>query len=162
MELQASFKLKIFQKYIGKKVWLENLLNVPVYKKNQVFKLTGVKEDAIQLYNPSDYSTSWYTIKDTRQSQFNFRLLLKPLTQLTPQIQETAKTLPAPPFIVQYYIDLGFDLPIFFKPGHQGNQRNAYELNLATYQTEDEILAGMHIPCPMVNPTGEPFYATAS
>ncbi|WP_295652221.1 hypothetical protein [uncultured Mucilaginibacter sp.] len=140
MKLEASLKLKVFQKYIGEKVWVKSLHPIYWAQSNQILTLTGIKGDALQLFNPTDRTTAWYTIKDTREPQFEFKLLLKPLKQLTPEIQAVAQALPAPPFIIQYYVDLGFDMPLFFKPGHPGNQQNAFELGLAVYDTEEAII----------------------
>jgi len=139
MKLEAALQLKVFRKYIGEKVWVKSLHPVYWAQSNEVMTLTGIKGDALQLFNPTDRTTAWYTIKDSREPQFEFKLLLKPLKRLTAEIQATAQSLPAPPFIIQYYVDLGFDMPLFFKPGHPCNQQTVFELGLATYDTAEQL-----------------------
>lgn len=70
---------------------------------------------------------------------YDIKLVLKPLRMLTENIKDTANKLPVQNFITQYYVQLGFDMPMFFSPGHPDNCRYIEELGLATY-AENEIL----------------------
>jgi hypothetical protein len=68
-------------------------------------------------------------------------LVLKPLKLLTEEIKKTANNLPVQNFITQYYIQLGFDMPMFFSPGHPANCKYVEELGLASYHWQ-EVLNG--------------------
>ncbi|WP_423149783.1 hypothetical protein, partial [Rubrolithibacter danxiaensis] len=71
---------------------------------------------------------------------YEIKLLLKPLSRLTEAIKQTANSLPIQNFITQYYIQLGFDMPVFIAPNHPANCKYVAELGLASYTIEDELL----------------------
>lgn len=57
---------------------------------------------------------------------------------------DTANRLPASSLIVPYYRSLGFDLPLFIELEHGLNGKTVYELGLAAYSDEEQILAGQN------------------
>lgn len=127
-------KSLVFSRYIGQSVWIEE-----IYKgTHKIGVLTGIRTDAIQL--KIGESLQWITLQQ-EPDYFNIRLLLQPLSRLTNEVKETANSLPVTVFITQYYIQLGFDMPVFISPGHPLNCKYASELGLADYRSPTEILA---------------------
>jgi hypothetical protein len=62
---------------------------------------------------------------------------------LTEKIKQTANNLPVQNFITQYYIQLGFDMPMFFSPDHPDNCKYVAELGLATYE-EESVMSNLY------------------
>ncbi len=131
--LSISDRLKVYTRYIGQTVVL---ISRNGYSEEQVGVLTGVKEFSIQLN--IDNHSRWIPLYDDFDL-YDIKLVLKPLRMLTERIKETANNLPVQNFITQYYIQLGFDMPMFFSPDHPGNCKYVEELGLATYSNADEI-----------------------
>lgn len=131
--LSISERLKVYTRYIGQKVVL---ISRNGYSEKQVGVLTGVKEYSIQLN--IDNQSRWIPLYDDFEL-YDIKLVLKPLRMLTENIKQTANSLPVQNFITQYYIQLGFDMPMFFSPDHQGNCKYAEELGLATYTGVEEL-----------------------
>jgi hypothetical protein len=132
--LQASERLKIYTRYIGQKVIL---IDPNAMVTGQVGLLSGIKTSGIQV--TIDGCNRWVPLYDDFQF-YEVKLLLKPLSKLTESIKQTANNLPVQNFITQYYIQLGFDMPVFIAPGHPANCKYAEELGLATYHTENEAI----------------------
>ncbi len=134
--IDIKTRLQVFSKYIGQQVWIENIDGSE--RKHLIGTLTGVKSDAVEIKS-GDFR-QWMIVHD-KLTCYNIKLLLKPLSRLTDSIKETANSLPVTVFITQYYIQLGFDMPVFISPGHFSNCRYAAELGLADYRLPEEILA---------------------
>ena len=83
----------------------------------------------------SQNQTRWIPLYDDFDI-YSVKLVLKPLKLLTEEIRETANNLPIQNFITQYYIQLGFDMPMFFTPNHPCNCKYVIELGLAKYMEE--------------------------
>ncbi|MXV50412.1 hypothetical protein GS399_05455 [Pedobacter sp. HMF7647] len=132
-------RIKIFSKFIGQKVWIRSLHGYLYGKEreHQFGILTGVKTDAIQV--KIDNHRLWIH-QDDGFSLYEVKLLLKPLSQLTPEIMKTANELPVVVFITQYYTNLGFDMPVFLEPHSPSNCKYVRELEMADYRSEKEIL----------------------
>lgn len=131
--LSISERLKVYTRYIGQKVVL---ISRNGDSEKQVGVLTGVKECSIQLN--IDNQSRWIPLYDDFEL-YDIKLVLKPLKMLTENIKQTANSLPVQNFITQYYIQLGFDMPMFFSPDHPGNCKYAEELDLATYAGVEEL-----------------------
>ena len=129
----AAEQLVIFSRYIGQKVVIKSLLS---FEEN-VGTLTGIKENALLIDVES--VNRWIPLRDDFRI-CEVRLLLKPLKKLTSAIIETANSLPVQAFITPYYQQLGFDMPVFIAPGHRCNCQYVYELDLADYRAEEEIM----------------------
>jgi hypothetical protein len=136
MNQEINIKLQVFSKYIGQPVWLNNLREHKEVK-HRVGLLTGVRTDALQVMFEGSYR--WIALDAS--DQFEIKLLLKPLSRLTDTMKEIANSLPVTVFITQYYVQMGFDMPVFISPGHPLNCKYASELGLADYRLSDEILA---------------------
>ncbi|WP_374164618.1 hypothetical protein [Arcticibacter sp. MXS-1] len=139
MELSTKEKLEIFARYIGKHVWVEcyeNRGRVEVHHRCGLLK--GVKEDAILVATAE--GNEWMPFDQSASLMYRYRLLLHPLSRLTEDITATANNLPASGFISQYYIKLGFDMPVFIAPDHPGNCKTVAELGLADYRSPREIV----------------------
>lgn len=132
--LSISDRIKVYTRYIGHKVVL---ISGNGYSERQIGILTGVKEFSIQL--SIDGQSRWIPIYDDFDL-YDIKLVLKPLRMLTEHIKETANNLPVQNFITQYYIQLGFDMPMFFSPDHPENCKYVEELGLATYSDVDELM----------------------
>lgn len=131
-KLSIAERLKVYTRYIGQRVILTGQ---DVNAENQLGILTGVKENSIQL-NINNQSR-WVPLYDDFEL-YDIKLVLKPLKSLTDSIKQTANSLPVQNFITQYYIQLGFDMPVFFSPDHPQNCKYAEELGLATYDTVEK------------------------
>jgi hypothetical protein len=132
--LNISERLNVYTRYIGQQLVLKS------ENDEQLVKLTGVSSSAIQvLYKNQNRWIPLYQDFDI----YEIKLLLKPLRLLTDQIKETANSLPVQNFITQYYVQLGFDMPMFFAPNHPGNCMYVAELGLAVYA--DEYTEQTHI-----------------
>jgi len=114
-------------------VVISGLLN---HEEEVLGTLTGIKENGL-LVN-IDHVNRWIPLYDGIQLS-QVKLLLKPLKKLTSAIIDTANGLPVQAFITPYYQSLGFDMPVFIAPGHHGNCKYVFELNLADYRTAEEI-----------------------
>lgn len=130
VKLSNSDKLKIYTRYIGQMVILK-VKDVDVIE--QVAKLTGVKSKSIQI--TINNHSRWIPLYDDFEI-YEIILILKPLRMLTEKIKQTANNLPVQNFITQYYVQLGFDMPMFFSPNHPDNCKYVAELGLATYEEE--------------------------
>jgi len=136
--INLKIKLQLFSRHIGQQVWLENLYGEDKEIKHQVGFLTGIKTDAVQIKIGEIHQ--WITLQDERKD-YNVKLLLKPLSRLTDTMKDIANSLPVTVFITQYYVQMGFDMPVFISPGHPLNCKYAAELGLADYRLPEEILA---------------------
>jgi hypothetical protein len=130
-QLSIQERLKVYTRYIGQTIVLRN--------KNgdfaeQIGKLTGVSCSSIQITVRGQ--SRWIPLYEDFDI-YDITLLLKPLRLLTDQIKETANSLPVQNFITQYYIQLGFDMPMFFAPGHPANCKYVAELGLAVYDMHE-------------------------
>lgn len=130
-KVSAAEKLKVYTRYIGQKVIL---LAQDTTAHQQEGLLTGVNLHSIQV--TINNQSRWIPLYDDFEL-YDIKLVLKPLKLLTDSIKQTANNLPVQNFITQYYIQLGFDMPVFFSPGHPGNCMYAKELGLAVYDTEE-------------------------
>lgn len=133
-KLSISERLKIYTRYIGQKVIL---MGQNVNSEIQVGLLTGVKASSIQL--TINHQSRWIPLYDDFEL-YDIKLVLKPLKMLTDSIKQTANNLPVQNFITQYYIQLGFDMPVFLSPDHPENCKYVEELGLATYCPVEEYL----------------------
>ena len=131
-------KLQLFSRYIGQEVWLEKLYTHGTETRHQVGTLTGIRTDAVQVRMEEVYQ--WVTLQD-QWREYEVKLLLKPLSSLTDQMKEIANSLPVTVFITQYYVQMGFDMPVFISPGHPLNCRYAENIGFADYRSAEEILA---------------------
>ncbi len=140
MVLNAKERLEIFARYIGKYVWIESLQSPDGSQElyHQCGLLKGVKDDAILINSAA--GMIWMPVTDEDTFLYNYKLLLHPLSRLTEDIIATANDLPASGFISQYYIKLGFDMPVFIAPDHPGNCKMVAELGLADYRSPREII----------------------
>jgi len=136
--INLKIKLQVLSRYLGQQVWLENLYGNDDGFKHRIGILTGVKADAVQIRIGE--VQQWITLHDSLK-YYEIRLLLKPLSRLTDSIKETANSLPVTVFITQYYIQMGFDMPVFISPGHPLNCKYAAELGFADYRLPEEIIA---------------------
>ncbi|MGX5691215.1 hypothetical protein [Arcticibacter tournemirensis] len=138
MKLSTKETLEIFARYIGKHVWIEDLRGLNNELTHQCGLLKGLKEDAILISYAS--RLLWMPVNDEATALYRYKLLLHPLSRLTEDIMATANSLPASGFISQYYVRLGFDMPVFIAPDHPGNCKTVAELDLADYRSPREIL----------------------
>lgn len=133
VELSISDRLKVYTRYIGHTVILTG--------KEAGFQtiegtLIGVNSNSIQISIESQ--KRWVPIYENFEL-YDIKLILKPLKMLTEAIRETANSLPIQNFITQYYIQLGFDMPMFFSPEHPGNCRYISELGMAVYHFDENF-----------------------
>jgi len=126
-------QLIIFSRYIGQQVLIISLLND---KEVNIGTLTGVKHNALAV-NIDDI-IRWIPLYDNFKL-CEIKLLLKPLKKLTPDVVSAANDLPVKAFITPYYQQQGYDMPVFFEPGHPCNCKYVQELQLADYRTPAEI-----------------------
>lgn len=143
--ITPKIKLSLFTRYIGQPIWIRSLSGY-LYEKepeHQVAILSGIKEDAIQIQ--SDALKYWIPIEQDL-NYYEVKLLLKPLADLTERIKDTANSLPVTVFITQYYVQMGYDMPVFICPGHPLNCRYMHELGLADYRMRQEIEKLNHQP----------------
>jgi hypothetical protein len=133
-KLTASERLKIYTRYIGQKVLL---INAEEMVEERVGILSGVKDSGIQV-SFNDCSR-WIPLYDDFEL-YQIKLLLRPLSKLSDNIKQTANNLPIQNFITQYYVQLGFDMPVFIAPDHPANCKYVEELGLAIYSTEEELV----------------------
>jgi hypothetical protein len=131
--LTASERLKIYTRYIGQKVLLISTESVI---DEQIGVLTGVKNSGIQV--TVGETNRWIPLYDDFEL-YKIKLLLKPLSKLTDSIKQTANNLPIQNFITQYYIQQGFDMPVFIAPDHPANCKYVAELDMAIYSSEKEL-----------------------
>jgi hypothetical protein len=131
--INVADQLIIFSRYIGQQVAIVSLLN---NSEICIGTLTGVKHNAIAVY--IDHITRWIPLYDNFKL-CEIKLLLKPLKKLTSEIVSAANDLPVKAFITPYYQQLGYDMPVFIKPGHPANCKYVQELELADYRTPAEI-----------------------
>jgi len=136
--INLKIKLQVFSRHIGQQVWLEDLYGQDKEMKHQVGVLTGIKTDAIEIKTGDVYK--WITLQD-EQKDHEVKLLLKPLSGLTDNIKDIANSLPVTVFITQYYLQMGFDMPVFISPEHPLNCKYAAQIGLADYRSPEEILA---------------------
>ena len=136
--INLKSKLQLFSRYIGQQVWLEKLYVHGNELKHQAGILSGVKTDAVQVRIGESHQ--WITLQD-EWKEYEVKLLLKPLSCLTDQMKEIANSLPVTVFITQYYVQMGFDMPVFISPGHPLNCKYAENIGLADYRSAEEILA---------------------
>ncbi len=139
MDLSVKEKLEVFARYIGKHVWIENLQGLTQNNElvHQCGLLKGIKEDALLI--AFSFGSRWMLLTGEHRDSYRYKLLLHPLSRLTEDIMATANNLPASGFISQYYIKLGFDMPVFIAPDHPGNCMTVAELGLADYRSPKEI-----------------------
>ena len=138
--LSASEKLIVLGRYIGQKIVIRNLREA---WPEQIGRLTGINERAIQV--DINGTSRWIPLTD-EISLNEIKLLLKPLKKLTSAIIETANNLPVQSFIVPYYQQLGFDMPVFIAPGHPCNCKYLSEIGLAEYiYAEESKAVAMHL-----------------
>ncbi|MFD2163534.1 hypothetical protein ACFSJU_14085 [Paradesertivirga mongoliensis] len=133
VELSISDRLKVYTRYIGHKVILTSK-EVGVDTVEGV--LMGVNSHSIQI--SIEKQNRWIPLYDNFEL-YDIKLVLKPLKMLTETIRETANRLPIQNFITQYYVQLGFDMPMFFSPEHPGNCRYITELGMAVYSSDDNF-----------------------
>ena len=138
MKLSNSEKLKIYTRYIGQMVILKGK-DADVLE--QVAKLTGVNSKSIQVTIRNQ--SRWIPLYDDFEI-YEIILLLKPLRMLTENIKQAANNLPVQNFITQYYIQLGFDMPMFFSPNHPCNCKYIAELGLAIYE-EESVMSNLYV-----------------
>ncbi|MXV49956.1 hypothetical protein GS399_03155 [Pedobacter sp. HMF7647] len=136
--LTPAEKLRIISKFIGQKIWVRSLQGHLHNREpeHQFGILMGVKSNAVQV--AIGKQLTWMHLDEL--PYYELKLLLKPLSKLTPEIMKTANELPVTVFITQYYTNLGFDMPVFLAPEHPGNCKYVHELGLADYRSEDEII----------------------
>jgi hypothetical protein len=127
INLSVSERIQIYSRYVGQSVVLKT---EGVISEEQVATLTGIKSNAIQIELNSQFR--WIPLYEDFQV-YDIKLVLKPLSQLTSGIKEVANNLPIQNFITQYYIKLGFDMPVFIAPDHPANCKYVEELGLAVY-----------------------------
>ncbi|WPU97584.1 hypothetical protein SNE26_16280 [Mucilaginibacter sp. cycad4] len=133
ISLSKADQLIIFSRYIGQQVVITSLLNT---REINIGTLEGVKHSALAV--SIDDITRWIPLYDNFKL-YEIKLLLKPLKKLTPEVIAAANDLPVKAFITPYYQQLGYDMPVFIKPGHPCNCKYVQELELADYRTPAEI-----------------------
>lgn len=133
-KLKVSERLKIYTRYIGQQVLLISSENT--YEK-KLGVLTGIKDTAVQVR--VDHINRWIPLYDDFEL-YEIKLLLKPLSRLSDRIKQKANNLPIQNFITQYYIQLGFDMPVFLAPDHPANCKYVKELGLAIYNSKEEYV----------------------
>lgn len=140
MILSAKERLEIFARYLGKHLWVEYLEDAdPVTGLyHQCGLLKGIQDDALLIRTAA--GALWMPLGSGYEVMYRYRLLLHPLSRLTEDIMATANNLPASGFISQYYVKLGFDMPVFIAPDHPGNCMTVAELGLADYRSPREIM----------------------
>lgn len=140
MILSAKERLEIFARYLGKHIWIENLTVTKDVRelRHQCGLLRGIKEFAL-LITTADKSV-WMPFGGEFDDLYCYKLLLHPLSRLTEDIMATANTLPATGFISQYYVKLGFDMPVFIAPDHPENCKTVEELGLADYRSPRDVM----------------------
>ena len=131
MTLKAADTLQVFFKYIGNQVWIHYQNGTDSFG-----ILSGVKLDAVQIN--INGQARWFPLYDDFKP-YTIKLLIKPLSKLTPEIIEKANALPVKNFISQYYDKLGFDMPMFLAPDHPANCKNLHDVGLADYRSADQI-----------------------
>lgn len=137
--LTGAEKIRLMSRYIGQEIWVRSIYGHELghEPEHQVGRLTGVMGDAVQVLLGN--VKRWFVL-DEKLNYYDLKLLLKPLRQLTPEIMATANALPVAVFITQYYVQLGFDMPVYVAPDHPLNCQYMEELALADYRPADEIL----------------------
>lgn len=140
MVLSTKEKMEIFARYIGKHIWMEDLRGTREAGelRHRCGVLRGLKEDALLIGTPE--GKMWMPLNEGSLDFYSYKLLLHPLSRLTEDIMATANNLPASGFISQYYIRLGFDMPVFIAPDHPGNCKTVAELGLADYRSPRDII----------------------
>lgn len=137
IRLSIADRLKIYTRYIGQEITLKG---GDVNWTEQQGIITGVNSTSIQVSIQNH--SRWIPLYDEFEI-YDIKILLKPLKMLTEAIKQTANNLPVQNFITQYYIQLGFDMPMFFAPNHLGNCKYVEELGLAIYENEvrEDVMA---------------------
>ncbi len=130
MRLTVKEKLKIYTRYIGQKVVLRDVNEMI---EEQIGVLIGVNRSGIQVQ--VGRISRWVPLYEEFEV-YQIQLLLKPLKTLTEDIKNTANSLPIQNFITQYYVELGFDMPVFISPNHPANCKYVAELGLANYESK--------------------------
>jgi hypothetical protein len=138
--LTVAEQILIFSRYVGQQVVIKSLL-VSENDAISIGTLNGIKQNALLI--SVDQVNRWIPLSDNFKL-CEVKLLLKPLKRLTPSIIRTANSLPVQAFIIPYYQGLGFDMPVFIKPGHPCNCKYVQELGLADYASAEEIVDGRH------------------
>ena len=130
--------LLLFTRYIGQPIWIRSLYAHKYGKEpeHQSAILSGIKDDALQIQTGK--VKYWIPLNEDLK-YYEIKVLLKPLSRLTQRATETANSLPVTVFITQYYVQMGYDMPVFISPGHPLNCKYMYELGLADYRTPHEI-----------------------
>ncbi|MCC8408859.1 hypothetical protein LJ707_07950 [Mucilaginibacter sp. UR6-1] len=126
-------RVMVFSRYIGQLVVVNSLLS---NDRNVIGSLQGVRNNALLIEIKG--VNRWVPLSDDILLN-DIKLLLKPLKKLTQKIIDTANSLPVQSFIIPYYQQLGFDMPVFIAPGSNHNCKYVHELGLADYRTFDEI-----------------------
>lgn len=136
--VSPKITLLLFARYIGQPIWIRSLYAHRYGKEpeHQVAILSGIKNDAIQIQAGKE---RYWLSMDEDIKYYEIKLLLNPLSSLTDRVKETANSLPVTVFITQYYVQMGYDMPVFVSPGHPFNCRYMHELGLADYRTAQEI-----------------------
>ena len=133
-KLTVPEKLKIYTRYIGQKVLLIGSENI---NEEQIGILTGIKDSGVQVR--INNLNRWIPLYDDFEL-YEIKLLLQPLSRLNDRIKQKANNLPIQNFITQYYIQLGFDMPVFIAPDHPANCKYVQELGLAIYSSKVELV----------------------
>lgn len=133
-KLKVSERLKIYTRYIGQKVLL---ISSESTDEKKLGVLTGIKDTGVQVR--VDDINRWIPLYDDFEL-YEIKLLLKPLSKLSDSIKQKANNLPIQNFITQYYIQLGFDMPVFLAPDHPANCKYVKELGLAIYSSKEEYI----------------------
>jgi hypothetical protein len=130
--------LSLFTRYIGHPIWIKSLYAHKYGKEpeHQWAILSGIKEDALQIQTGK---TKYWLPLNEDLKYYEIKLLLKPLARLTERVKKTANSLPVTVFITQYYVQMGYDMPVFISPGHPLNCKYMYELGIADYRTPHEV-----------------------
>jgi len=136
--MTAQETIEIFSTYLNQTVWVRNKYEDADEPGHRFGKLSGIQQNAI-LLQLEEGKSAWFNLIE-EDPCYEFRLLLKPCSRLSPEVVTVANRLPVSNFIVPYYRSLGFDLPVFIRPGHPANCRNVAELGLADYRSAEEIL----------------------
>lgn len=131
--VSVNDRVIVFSRYIGQLVVVNSLLSD---ERNVIGSLQGVRNNALLIEIKG--VNRWVPLSDDILLN-DIKLILKPLKKLTPKIVDTANSLPVQAFIIPYYQQLGFDMPVFIAPGSSHNCKYVYELGLADYRTLAEI-----------------------
>ena len=132
-------KLQLFSRYIGHEIWLHSH---EYEQQDQFVFLTGITQHAL-IVSDEDGISRWIPIVPDFDL-YEIKLLLKPLRMLSSDVKQVANTLPIQNFITQYYVQLGFDMPVFISPDHPANCKYLAELGLADYREKEEIISSSH------------------